>query len=421
MTKLHSPVDPDPDTPAPTGYTSPRVDENSPSQGLERRKSRSAESILELRNRQVARSIQEQLLKEAEKDSSPKAKAARRRILFKAVYGEFMCSLIFFTCVFGFHASADQNDWNPPLVDLTNALVSGFQAIACIFAFSSVSGAQFNPATSTALWVTGKLSNRRWCLYVIVQLCASVMSMVLVAAMFSGDLHDAYVACTVLPSNPDSYAKIFATEFFLTFLLVYTGFTVAFENAEQQKKDTMSFQNISNSKGLTLFASTPQSKTGFAPFSIGLMLFAIQMCSATSNGAFNPGRMFGPAIFAGRFEDTYIYWTAEVLGACCAGLMVTNLHRIGYDMTAYRVDEEQTATEEIRALEQQVLDDNVRSSMQTINPPSRAVNSAFPSGISPNKIPFQAPDVPENSCESIPDTYRVSSSAGLMPIYSKQS
>ena len=140
-------------------------------------------------------------MEEAEKDSSPEAKAARRRILIKAAYGEFMCSLFFYTCVFGFHASASQNEWSEPLVDLGNALVSGFQAIACIFAFSNISGSQFNSATSIALWVTGKLSNRRAFLYVCVQLFASYMAMVLVTCMFSGDLTEVMIGNLVLNDN----------------------------------------------------------------------------------------------------------------------------------------------------------------------------------------------------------------------------
>ena len=36
-------------------------------------------------------------------------------------------------------------------------------------------------------------------------------------------------------------------------MLVYMSFTVAFEDAEVQKKDNMSIKTISESKGLTLY------------------------------------------------------------------------------------------------------------------------------------------------------------------------
>jgi glycerol uptake facilitator-like aquaporin len=123
--------------------------------------------------------------------------------------------------------------------------------------------------------------------------------------------------------------KVFATEFFLTFFLTYIAFTVAFEDAENQKKESMSFKTISDSKGLTLYASTPQSKTGFAPFSIGLTIFSLNLLGGASGGAFNPGRIFGPAIFSGKWEYVYIYWLGELFGAAAAGLLVNNIHRLG--------------------------------------------------------------------------------------------
>ena len=147
--------------------------------------------------------------------------------------------------------------------------------------------------------------------------------------IFHGDLTQAYNACTVVPGPTDPAAQIFATEFFLTFFLTYIAFTVAFEEAESQKKDSMSFKSIADSKGLTLYASTPQSKTGFAPFSIGLTIFSLSLIGGSSGGAFNPGRMFGPALFSGNWDYLWLYWIGQVLGASTAGLLVTNLHRFG--------------------------------------------------------------------------------------------
>lgn len=132
--------------------------------------------------REVAQLIEEK----SDRDRSPEAKAARRRVLRKAVYGEFMCSLLFYTPIFCLHGNAIQNNWPTQFVQFCNALVTGLQAIGVSFAFSLVSGAQFNPALSFALWTTGKLSNRRAVLYVISQLVASLCAMVVVACIFSG-------------------------------------------------------------------------------------------------------------------------------------------------------------------------------------------------------------------------------------------
>lgn len=93
-----------------------------------------------------------------------------------------------------------------------------------------------------------------------------------------------YSAIAVTPINSKDLGRVFFTEYITTFILTYTAFTVAFEDAENQKKESMSFKTISDSKGLTLYASNPQSKTGFAPFSIGLTIFSLNLVGGSSGG-----------------------------------------------------------------------------------------------------------------------------------------
>lgn len=100
-----------------------------------------------------------------------------------------------------------------------------------------------------------------------------------------------YNAIAVTPLDDTALGRVFFTEFVTTFILTYTAFTVAFEDAENQKKESMSFKTISDSKGLTLYASNPQSKTGFAPFSIGFTIFSLNLVGGSSGGAFNPGKI----------------------------------------------------------------------------------------------------------------------------------
>jgi glycerol uptake facilitator-like aquaporin len=283
----------------------------------------------DLKAQQKIQILETAIEERVKKDSSPEAKLGRAKMTIRAVYGEFMCALLFYGPIFGCLMNFAITD--PTNVDLRGfavAFVGGFQAIGISFAFSSVSGAHFNSAISFALWLTGKLSNRRMIFYVLAQLSASVVAMAIMTGIFHGDLTNAYLACTVTPTNR-MYGRVFATEFFLTFFLTYIAFTVAFEEAESQKKDSMSFKSISDSKGLTLYASTPQSKAGFAPFSIGFTIFSLSLIGGTSGGAFNPGRIFGPAMFANKWDYLWLYWIGEVMGASFAGLLVTNLHKFG--------------------------------------------------------------------------------------------
>lgn len=124
------------------------------------------------------------------------------------------------------------------------------------FSFKSFSSPAF-PLLSV-LRLTGKLSNRKVVAYIAVQFLASIVAMCVVACMFRTDYNNVYSACAVSPKNSSHTGEIFATEFFLTFIFTYVAFTVVFEDAESSKKETMSFQSLSDSKGLTVYASTPQ-------------------------------------------------------------------------------------------------------------------------------------------------------------------
>ncbi len=279
------------------------------------------------------------------KDSSPEAKRGRRQMLIRAAYGEFMCSLLFYFPIFGTIINGKLNNYSAEYITLSSCFVAGFQAVGISFVFSSISGAQFNSAISSALWLTGKLSNRRFVCYVLVQLWASVFAMILCSLMFSGssELETALGSLAVVPGDGENIGKVFFSEYVLTFFLTYVAFTVAFEDSERAKKESMSFKSISDSKGLTLYASTPQSKTGFAPFSIGFTIFSLGLIGGSSGAAFNPGRLFGPALFSGKWSYLWLYWLAEVMGAMTAGLMIKFQYRLG---VAQRKEQEVAAVEQ---------------------------------------------------------------------------
>jgi glycerol uptake facilitator-like aquaporin len=286
------------------------------------------EERLELAQAKLQTKIESYIEKTAV-DRSPEARAGRRRAMVRAIYGEFMCTFIFLFTVLGVITHSYVNSWSPEFSSLASALNAGFQAVAVCFAFSSVSGAHFNPSISFALWLTGKLSNRKVILYILVQLISSVCATGMVIAIFHHDNEDIFDAIVIVPPNDKYLGRVFATEFVLTFILTYVAFTIAFEDAEVQKKDTMSIKGIQQTRGLTIYASNPQSKTGFAPFVIGFTIFSLALIGGSSGGAFNQARMFGPAIVSGRWNHFYVYMFAEFGGSATAGLMVHNLHRFG--------------------------------------------------------------------------------------------
>ncbi len=304
------------------------------------------------------------IIHKKEKDNSPSAKRGRMKMAMRAIVGEFFCCLMFYTPVYGCIVNLNYHGGNTFTTECL-AFVQGLQAIAVCFAFSGVSGAHFNSAVSFALWLTGKLSNRKVILYILVQLLASVLSMGIVVSMFKYDNVDMARVCTVTPeSGGDKLSFVFASEFFMTFILVFTAFTVVFEDAEEQKKQNMSFQTIGDSRGLTLYASTPQSKAGFAPFAIGFTVFSLCLIHGESGGAFNPSRMFGPALISGKWDYLWLYWIAQFLGAAVAGLLVHNVQRFGIELKSST--NEVSAEEAVRNIQRnRTVSTNVTSDNET--------------------------------------------------------
>lgn len=256
-----------------------------------------------------------------EKDRSKDARARRRKLLIRAVYGEFVCSSIFYSILFSYLAMACTMGITGAVHSFGSACVSGFTTIAVTYAFSSVSGAQVNPAVSFALWITGKSSNRRFICYLVVQFAASLVAVGFVTLIFNGDYHNIYNALMVMPRNSHATGAYFSTEFVLTFALTFVAFTVALEDSDVRKAEDFSIEDVADSKGLTVYATTPQSKAGFAPIAIGFTVICLSMAGGDSGGAFNPARIFGPAVASGHWKYLPLYWLAEFSGAAAAGLL----------------------------------------------------------------------------------------------------
>jgi len=259
------------------------------------------------------------------RDRSPQTRSARRALLIRAVMGEFLCSFVFFFSVCGIALNMEEANFTPGERGIATALTAGFAAIALIFSFADISGAHFNPAVTFATWLSRKTSNRKSILFVISQLLGSMFAMLALMLCFHNP-HDKMVMLSLVPK--EDLGKVFFMEFTLTFIFVFVIFTTAFENIEQKKYQT--FRGMANAYGLTLYSTSPQTKTGFAPFAIGFTVgFLTLIGGAVSGGAFNPARVFAPALFSGEWKHQWVYWLGDLSGAATAAGVQFLFHSVG--------------------------------------------------------------------------------------------
>lgn len=250
-------------------------------------------------------------------------KRARFKIMLGAVFGEFWATFIFLYVVAASHINMTRLQRENPLlisptfVTFTDSFTAGLALMAMAFSFAEVSGAHVNPAVTFATWLAGKTSNRKSLFYVLAQLLASIAAMGMICATFPSPI-DELKGFSVAPTS--NKANAFFLEMMLTFVLVFVIFTVAFEIVEKPTKGIkLRADRLGREIGLTLYTPNPQSKAGFAPLAIGFTAsFLALMGGSVSGGAFNPARVFGPAVYSGKWDDQWLYWIGDFLGAALA-------------------------------------------------------------------------------------------------------
>jgi aquaporin NIP len=166
------------------------------------------------------------------------------------------------------------------------ALTFGLIVLAMIYAVGDISGAHFNPAVTSAFWVSGRFAGR--------QVLSYILSQCLGAIAASGTLHFLFPTHATLgatfPAGSD--LQSFVLELILALILMFVILNVSAGAKE---------------KGVT------------AGIAIGAVIgldamFAGPICGASMN----PARSLAPAIVSGHLEHLWIYLAAPVVGACLA-------------------------------------------------------------------------------------------------------
>jgi len=255
--------------------------------------------------------------------NSPEQIKQRRWVLIKAILGEMLCTFLFIYIVCATSANFIRlNTFNNPVV---GALSTGFASVALIYSFADVSGAHFNPAVTFATIVTRKTGLTKGLMYMGAQLIGAVFSSLILLATFPDPFEKGNVAAqvAVVPASDANIGNAFLTELILTFILVYVIFAVAFDTVDSKNVQVVNTPGGKQTKGgnsLTIYTTSGATKAGFAPIAIGFTLgFLCFMGGSVSGGAFNPARVFGPALVGGVWTDHWLYWIADFLGAGMAG------------------------------------------------------------------------------------------------------
>ncbi|KAI8908546.1 aquaporin-like protein, partial [Gorgonomyces haynaldii] len=243
--------------------------------------------------------------------------------LIRAIAGEGLVTFLFMFVVMAISVNNGRQSTPENLVlgCLGTALVS----VALIYSFADVSGAHFNPAVTFATMVTGKTSVRKGLGYIGIQLFATVFATLALMAVFPGVAGQSAAAIpaylTVDVNNEAHLAQAFFMELILTFILVYVIFATAFDTVDTKATKIHADGTVSGGQNMTIYTTSGNTKAGFAPIAIGFTLGFLTLIGGTvSGGAFNPARVFGPALVSGNaWDNMWLYWIADFAGAALAG------------------------------------------------------------------------------------------------------
>ena len=179
---------------------------------------------------------------------------------------------------------------------VTIAAAHGFALIVFVTAAQYISGGQFNPAVSLAVFLAGKQSAKQAAAFTLAQLfaaaCAAGMLVLLLGKRFA-DNDAVMLGATIgsLTKAGDTWA-VFGLEAFMTFALVFVVLACLVDDRAQ--------------------------KLGGFPVGLVVMM-CIFFAGPLTGASMNPARSFGPALY-GHWSMFGVYVLAHIVGASAAAL-----------------------------------------------------------------------------------------------------
>ena len=185
---------------------------------------------------------------------------------------------------------------------LVIALAHGLILAVMVAAMLHVSGAQFNPAVSTALALRGKQSWSQAISFSMMQLLGGIAAAFLLKATmvpafeFANDHLGETLGKYSGTAGPDMISawRVLVLEAVAAFFLMWVIMGVAVDSKNKQH-------------------------AGIAALAIGGVVAADIFCFGPATGAsMNPARSFGPALVMGEWTLHWCYWVGPILGAAIA-------------------------------------------------------------------------------------------------------
>lgn len=174
---------------------------------------------------------------------------------------------------------------------LGTAFAFGLVLMTMIYVMGSYSGANFNPAVSFGLALSGRMNWDIMLAYWFVQLIAGIAAAALIVYFFGSE--SGVGASVGSLTNTNAWKAVLA-EAIATFFLVITVLIVT-------RKPMLAL---------------------IAGIAIGLVLtFDILAIGALTGGSMNPARSLGPALFSGNMGTYWIYVVGPLLGGLVAALV----------------------------------------------------------------------------------------------------
>ncbi|KAM5181265.1 aquaporin-4-like [Mantella aurantiaca] len=171
------------------------------------------------------------------------------------------------------------------------AVAAGLSVVSLVQSFGGISGAQLNPAITSALVCARKLDLLHGLVFGVAQILGSICA----SAVFYMFLPASVFTQLVTRVSSDGNAgQAVGMEVLSTFQLAFTIFAVD----DRRRRDMAEPGSVAI--GFSVIAGALTA----GPF---------------SGGSMNPARSFGPALLTGFWEHHWVYWIGPILGSFLAG------------------------------------------------------------------------------------------------------